>query len=235
MVDLNRKSIGTNENRDQMITKEYAQFFKELDQNNNKEWFHANKKAYEEHVKKPFLKLLEVLIPKVKRLDPQISMNPKDALFRINKDIRFSKDKSPYNTLMKAGFSPGGKRSTLPGFYLGIGADKVHLGGGLFNVDTTQLKLVRSAISNDTKSFIAILEQPQFKNMFGKLQGEQAKRLDKSFQKTLEATPYMANKQFYAMTQLPLDQILNNEQADELISTYYQVIQPLNEYLKKAL
>lgn len=218
-----------------MITKEYAKFFLELNQNNNKEWFHANKKTYEIQVKKPFLDLLESLIPKVESLDPNISMNPKDALFRINKDIRFSKDKSPYNTLMKAGFSPGGKRSTLPGFYLGIGAKTVHAGGGLFNVDTTQLKQVRTAISNHTDEFIAILKQPQFKSTFGGLQGEQAKRLDKSFQKTQELTPYIANKQFFAMTEFSMDKIIDNAHADDLIFTYFQAIQPLNEFLKKSL
>jgi uncharacterized protein (TIGR02453 family) len=218
-----------------MITKKYTQFFQELDQNNNKDWFHANKKTYEEQVKKPFINLLETLIPKVESLDPSISMNPKDALFRINKDIRFSKDKSPYHTLMKAGFSPGGKRSTLPGFYLGIGADTVHVGGGLFNVETAQLKQIRNAISNHTEEFISILNLPQFKSTFGGILGEQAKRLDKSFQKTQEKTPYIANKQFYTMTKLSIQQVLNNDQADDLIFAHFQTIQPLNEFLKKAL
>ena len=77
-------------------------------QRNNKEWFHKNKKSYE-GAKNAFLALLDSLIHELSLLDSNISPVAKDALFRINRDIRFSKDKTPYNTLLKAGFSPGGK------------------------------------------------------------------------------------------------------------------------------
>jgi len=217
-----------------MITKNYVTFFKGLEKNNNKEWFHANKSTYENEIKKPFLELLESLIPAIKELEAEISLNPKDALFRVNRDIRFSKDKTPYNTMMKAGFAPGGKKSVLPGYYLGIDAEKIHVGGGLFNLKGPELKNVRTLIAESPDEFIKIVDSKSFLNSFGKLKGEQAKRLDKSFEAILKKTSYIANKQFYAMQDIPLTNYLNSDKLPQLILNSFNEISKLNNYLKKA-
>lgn len=217
-----------------MITKNYVTFFNGLEKNNNKDWFHANKSAYENDVKKPFLALLDQLIPEIKQLEPEISHNPKDALFRINRDIRFSKDKTPYNTLLKAGFSAGGKKSVLPGFYLGISAEKIHIGGGVFNLKGEDLKNIRTLIADDTEEFVKIVNDPTFLSNFTALKGEQAKRLDKTYQPVLEKTPYIANKQFYAMREISLTDYLNSNQLPEVIMDSFKTIHPLNQFLKVA-
>ncbi len=217
-----------------MITSAYVDFFKELEKNNHKEWFHANKKRYEA-VKQEFLGLLDQLIPSLRQLEPKISTNPKDALFRINKDIRFSKDKTPYHTLFKAGFSAEGKKSQLPGFYLGMSADSIHLGGGLFNLESEGIKKVRLYIAEHTDEFLKIVEDPKFKNTFGELKGDRAKRLDKSLHAALEKTPYVANKQFFAMFDLPLKEQLNSDQIVGFVLNYLKAIHPLNQFLNKAI
>ncbi|MEN0047665.1 MAG: DUF2461 domain-containing protein [Bacteroidota bacterium] len=217
-----------------MITTTYIQFFKELEQNNTKEWFHKHKKRYENEVKQPFLDLLTSILPAIKMLEPEILMNAKDALFRINRDIRFAKDKTPYNTMMKAGFSAGGRKSELPSYYLGISADMIHVGGGVFNVKGNTLKKIRRLISEETEAFCKIVESDTFKNHFGTLKGEQAKRLDKASQATLERTPYITNKQFYAMPTLPLASYLNTSDLQNVIVEYFKAIQPLNVFLKRA-
>ena len=218
-----------------MITENYASFFKSLAKNNRKEWFHANKQAYENEVKKPFLALVETLIPKLQSLDANISSNPKDALFRINRDIRFSKDKTPYNTLMKASFAPGGKRSTLPGFYLGMGANTLHLGGGLINLKGPALRAIRTAIAQHTEEFIKIVEAKSFIKKYDQLKGEQSKRIDKEFKSILEKTPLIAHKQFYVMCELPLKEYLNSDQLPPTIMEYFEACQPLNQFLKQSL
>lgn len=219
-----------------MITKDYVIFFKELESNNNKEWFQEHKKDYENHVKIPFLNLLESLIGEVKKLEPKISINPKDALFRINRDIRFSKDKTPYNTLMKAGFSPDGKKSLLPGYYLGVGSEFIHVGGGLFNVKAPELKKIRQYIKNNQKAFSDIIHSTEFKALFQELKGGKAKRLDKDFQSVLETIPEIANKQFYAMKKLEISDYLNsNNSLEMIIIKYFKQISVLNNYLKNAL
>lgn len=217
-----------------MINSEYSSFFKELAQNNHKEWFHANKKRYENDVKKPFLALLDHLIPELQKLEPEISSESKSALFRINRDIRFAKDKSPYHLLMKAGFSAGGKKSFLPGYYLGISADEIHLGGGLFMVQNPELLKIRNHIKNNSNAFRAIVEDEKFQSKLGELRGDKAKRYDKELMKAAEENPYIAYKQFYAMADVPLNSHLDSKDLPKFVMEYFKMIDPLNQFLRGA-
>lgn len=217
-----------------MITKAYSAFFKELSKNNHKEWFHANKKSYEKDVKQPFLNVLEALIPSLRQWDDRILTDPKKALFRINRDIRFSKDKSPYNTLMKAGFSPNGKKSIYPGYYLGIDTENVHVGGGLFMVQTAELKKVREHISRNADALIKISSEKDFTDNFGKLKGDKAKRIDKSFLPIAEKTNLIYNKQFFAFAEFPLAPFYGSDSLVEEIISHFKLINPLNQYLNQA-
>lgn len=216
-----------------MITKAYSVFFEELEKNNNREWFHENKKRYEE-AKESFVSLLDSLIPELKKLDPSISCIAKDALFRINRDIRFSKDKTPYHTMLKASFSAAGKKSSLPGFYLGIGSKTIHVGGGMFMVKSPELKRIRSLIAQETEEFIEIVTSKSFLSTFKELKGERAKRLDKSFELVLSKTQHIANKQFYAMQELPLSDYLGNDRLYNVILDAFKEIALLNQFLNKA-
>ena len=92
------------------FTKDFIGFFSDLENNNNRDWFHENKKRYETSVKGPFESLVSALISELSKVYPEMTITPKDAIFRINRDIRFSKDKSPYKTHMAALISPGGKK-----------------------------------------------------------------------------------------------------------------------------
>lgn len=218
-----------------MISKEYSIFFMELAQNNHKEWFHANKKRYENNVKTPFLDLLESLLGRLTEWDARMLPDPKKALFRINRDIRFSKDKSPYHTIMKAGFSAGGRKSELPGYYLGIDAENIHVGGGLFMVRPSELKKVRQYIASKPKALIDIVEAQPFKSAFGKLRGEKAKRLDKELLSASEKTALIYHKQFYAFAEFPLEPFYESDLLKEEVLQHFELIRPLNAYLTKAL
>ncbi|WP_411029427.1 DUF2461 domain-containing protein [Spongiimicrobium sp. 3-5] len=217
-----------------MITSAYSAFFKELQHNNNKEWFHANKKRYEDDAKAPFLELLNALIPSLMDWDKRMIPEAKKAMFRINKDVRFAKDKTPYHILLKAGFSPNGKKSVLPGYYLGIDAEHVHVGGGLFMLRPPELKKVRAHIAHEPKELVKITTTPDFKQNFGIIKGEKAKRLDKEFLRVADQTDLIYNKQFYAMAEFPLLPFYGSKKlADEILS-HFSAIKPLNEYLNKA-
>ena len=85
-----------------MFNEEYLDFFKELAQFNKKEWFDENRKRYEKSVKIPFKKFVTELIQEIQKIDPEVEIEAKDAVFRINRDIRFSKDKTPYKIQMSA-------------------------------------------------------------------------------------------------------------------------------------
>ena len=217
-----------------MFTEKYSSFFKELFKNNNKEWFHAHKNCYENDVKAPFIDLVEKLLPTLAEWDDRILHDSKKALFRINRDIRFSKDKSPYNTLMKAGFSPGGKKSELPGYYLGIDANKIHVGGGLFMVRPSELKKVRAHIASNVTTFLNIVDDQSFKDAFGKLKGEKAKRLDKDLVQVAEKTDYIYNKQFYAFADFPLSNFYDSNRLVDTVVHHFGMIRPLNTFLNQA-
>lgn len=217
-----------------MITKKYVDFFTELAKNNHKEWFDKHRAEYENEVRKPFIELVETLIPGVMELEPSVLPDAKKSLFRINRDIRFSKDKTPYNVLMKSGLSPGGKKSELPGFYLGIGADYVHIGGGLYQLSSSALKNVRLLIAANTDEFLSIIESDSFKKHFGELQGEQNKRIDAKLQPVIQKTSYILNKQFYSMAKLPTSEFINESNQAGRLMEYYRAIQPLHSFLNKA-
>ena len=218
-----------------MIPKTYSTFFKELKQNNHKEWFHANKIRYENDVKIPFLNLLNAVIPKLMEWERKIDGDAKKALFRIHRDIRFAKDKSPYHTIMKAGFSPNGKKSKLPGYYLGIDAESVHVGGGLFGVETSELRKLRYAIAENPDTFLKIINDTRFLQKFGSLKGEKAKRLDKELMAAAEKTDVIFNRQFYAMATFPLAKFYDSEALVDDVLGYFATIQPLNAYLNNGL
>ncbi len=217
-----------------MITKAYSEFFKELDQNNNKAWFHANKKRYEHDVKGPFLDLLSDLIPVLREWDSRILQDEKKAMFRINRDVRFSKDKTPYHTLLKAGFSPNGKKSMLPGYYLGISADTIHVGGGLFNVKPPELKIVRQHIAHHLDDFLSIVNAEEFKATLQGLKGETSKRIDKTLEEVANKTALIYNKQFYAMATMSLSDYCETPNLKGAIIKHFEAIRPLNEFLNET-
>ncbi|MDC6366466.1 MULTISPECIES: DUF2461 domain-containing protein [Flavobacteriaceae] len=217
-----------------MITEDFSTFLQELSNNNHKDWFKAHKKHYENDVKTPFLNLLEELLPSLCEWDPRILPDPKKALFRINKDVRFSKDKTPYHTIVKAGFSPYGKKSFLPGYYLGIDAINIHVGGGLFMLRGPELKKVREHMLYNPEELIQIVEATNFVQNFGRLKGEKAKRLDKNFLSVAKKTDLIYHKQFYAMAEFPLEPFYGGNGLLEEIMVHFEAIKPLNTYLNQA-
>ena len=125
----------------------FFKFFDQLTKNNNKEWFDANRSIYEEEVKKPFRKLVEDLTEKLAKDLPEINREVSKSIFRINRDIRFSLDKSPYKNHLGAVFSrTGTKDLDYPGYYMHFGADEIMVGGGKYQVDKEQLAKIRQEI-----------------------------------------------------------------------------------------
>ncbi|MFS4455290.1 DUF2461 domain-containing protein [Maribacter sp. 2304DJ31-5] len=216
------------------MTPAYSTFFKELAKNNNKAWFHTHKKRYESEVKAPFVELLEQLLSVLISWDDRILPDPKKALFRINRDLRFSKDKSPYNTLMKAGFSPNGKKSIYPGYYLGIDTENIHVGGGLFMIRPPELRKVRAYIAENPQELLGITTNIDFTSNFGKLKGEKAKRLDKDLIAVAAKTDCIFNKQFYAMAEFPLEPFYNSSKLYNEILDHFKAVKPLNTYLNSV-
>ena len=219
----------------QYLSKEFIHFFQGLEKNNHKEWFGIHKKEYEQYVKQPFQQLVADLIDALPALDPDIRMHPKDAIFRINRDIRFSKDKTPYNLMVKAGFAKGGRKSSYAGYYLAIAADKMHVGGGLYALGKDELTKIRTHIAMHMDEFMKLIENKYFVDTFGHVKGEQIKRIPAEFQEAFGRTSLIANKQFYYMADYEDQRIITGDGLLSFILEHYQKITPINRFLKEAI
>ena len=217
------------------FTDDYIQFFKELSQNNEKSWFDENRKRYEESVKKPFQKFVNDINEAIQHFDKNIDSDTKKSIFRINRDIRFSKDKTPYNTMMKAAFTNGGRKSSKPAYYLGIGHDHFGFGAGLFDLEKDALEKIRKAISKKADSFLKILNNKQLKSSFPEVHGERLKKAPKGFEETFEKCPLVANKQFYLMKQLTDTSLILKEDFMDLILSEFEKAKLFNQFLLEAI
>jgi uncharacterized protein (TIGR02453 family) len=217
-----------------MFSKDFLSFLHELSANNNRDWFAKHKKRYDESVKKPFEGFVGELVEGISEFDPAIQIPAKRAIFRIYRDTRFSKDKTPYKTHVSAAFAPKGRfHEDDPGYYLHIEAGRVMLGGGAYAVSKQGLLRLRRQLSQERAAFEEVIEGADFKGYYGDIRGEAHKRLPKEFKVLHKEFPLIANKQFYYMAELPPETALRADFMDAVLS-YYRVGFLVNDYLRKA-
>src|SRR5262244_1403005 len=148
--------------------KEGLRFLRELKRNNNREWFQEHKRIYEESLKRPMAELIAIVAADFQKFAPEMVASPKSSAYRIYRDTRFSKDKSPYKTHIAAVFPRGGLgKHEGAGFYLHINPSELLIGGGLYMPLPEDLSSVRQKISDDAESFLKIVTNRQFRRMFG--------------------------------------------------------------------
>lgn len=217
------------------FTGDFGAFFSDLEGNNNTTWFNENKKRYEKSVKEPFADFVAALIAALKKQDPSITIEPKDAIHRINRDIRFSKDKNPYKLQASAIISKGGKKDmTSPGMYIELSHLRLRIYGGCYMPDATQLDKIRTAIAADTEGFAKIKNDKAFASTFGEIRGEKNKRLPEHLRAAAEKEPLVANKQFYFFTELEGD-VIASDGLLKTVTEKYAAAGKLNAFLAKAL
>ncbi|MBS3912958.1 MAG: DUF2461 domain-containing protein [Bacteroidetes bacterium] len=202
-----------------LIKSDFFDFFKKLAANNNKDWFDANKKWYEEAVKLPFELLVSELIQAMEKRDKEYGMlQPKDCIFRINRDIRFSSDKTPYKTNRSALMAPGGrKHMSGKGFYLELGPESCGLYAGAYMPAKEDLYQMRLKIKNQSKKFRQILEDKTFVKTFGEIQGEKQKRLDTEFREAAENEPILFHKQLYIQHEFSEKEITGDDAVKRIL------------------
>lgn len=217
------------------FTADLDQFFKDLAKQNNKEWFDANRKRYEKSVKEPFKAFVGEAIERIAKKDPSVTIEPKDAIFRINRDIRFSKDKTPYKLNVSAIISPAGRKDhSSPGIYFELGPESVKFYGGAYLPDKDQLERIRTAIMHDPKGFRKIIDNKSFKSTFGAVQGEANKVLPAAFKEAAKSEPLIANKQFFVCAEHPA-KLVSDPRLMDLLMEHYNVLRPFNAWLAKAM
>jgi uncharacterized protein (TIGR02453 family) len=218
-----------------MFTVDFIDFFKELSQNNNKKWFDQNRKRYEEHVKTPFYNFVEGMIKKIQVDDPQIKITPKESIFRINRDIRFAKDKTPYKTQMSALISrPGKKDKGFPGIYFSMDAANIMIYGGAHILERDRKYSIRKYISEHLDTFSKLLADRVFKEKYGGIHGDKNKRIEPEFNDAAEKQPLLFNKAFYYYAKLDAKLILDPG-LEDIFMDYYLAAKPMREFLISAL
>lgn len=218
-----------------MLTQDFLQFFHELSQNNNRDWFEKNKKRFEASVKKPWEATVEAVIAAIRAFEPEIRVAAKDCVFRIHRDTRFSTDKTPYKTHMGAIITRAGRKGMAePGYYLQVEFGQVLLGGGAYFLEKEPLQRLRSAIAQSPADFREIIENQSFVEVFGELKGERNKVLPPEFKTAAKHEPLLANKQFYYMAELPPETALRAD-FPQFAAECLRAGKPLNDFCRAAI
>ena len=211
-------------------------FLRKLKKNNNKAWFDENRSLYET-AKKEIEELVEAIISSFGKTEPAIAhLTPKDCLFRINRDVRFSKDKSPYKTNFGISITSGGKKSPLAGYYLHIEPDEGFVGGGLWMPPAPVLAAVRQEIDYNLYEFKGLLKAAGFKKKYGTLyKGEDAslKRVPKGYEADNPAAEFLKLKSFLAMRKLD-DKELQSPQLVKQVDEAFKALKPVIDFLNNA-
>ncbi|MDX2359941.1 MAG: DUF2461 domain-containing protein [Crocinitomicaceae bacterium] len=218
------------------FTKDFLDFFIELAPNNHKDWFDLNRKRYEESVREPFKKFVDHMIQEIAKKDKAFKgLEAKNCIFRINRDIRFSKDKTPYKMLVSAVVAPEGKKSrAVNGVYFELGPEHVRVYGGVYEIDKEDLLIVREAIAEDPKKFKKIYSSKAFKGMYGELQGDKNKIIPKELREAAGQEPLIYNKQWYFYTEFEPEVVLQDD-LDKIILNCYKVGQPMERYFNELI
>ncbi|RTY74333.1 DUF2461 domain-containing protein [Flavobacterium sp. LS1R10] len=220
-----------------MLSKETLQFLDDLKANNNRDWFLENKKRYE-RFKKDYQQLVGDLLDAMKPLDPSLEMlEIKNCTFRINRDIRFSKDKTPYKSHLGIWLSSGAKGLNRSGYYIHLEKGASFIAGGLYCPESHDLKKMRKEIAFFHEDLEAILEKKDFKKEFNDF--------DRNEKNTLKNPPRGYEKEHPAIELLKLKSFESSQKIDfsaaakkdfvAVMSQKLIVLKPLNDFINRAL
>ena len=220
-----------------MIQKETIKFLAALKNNNSKEWFDANRKTYET-AKQDFTGFVGGIITEFGKKDESIAhLQPKDCMFRINRDVRFSKDKSPYKTNMGASFSKGGKKTMLAGYYFHLEPGSSFMGGGIYMPDAEITKKIRQEIDYNFEEFKKIIQNKKFVAQYGGLTINEEfslTREPKGYEKVNPAIEYIKLKSWIASYAIP-DELLTDKTVLSKVVAAFEALHPLMNFLNKAI
>jgi len=220
-----------------MLQQSTLQYIKNLSKNNNKPWFDENRKPFE-NAKKDFEKLVKDIITSFGEIDSDVApLEAKNCTFRQYRDVRFSKDKTPYKGHMGASFDRGGKKSGFAGYYLHIEpGDKSMVGGGIWMPEAVTLKKIRQEIDYSWNEFHEIINNDDFRKIYGDLEGGEFKlsREPKGYEKDNAAIEYLKLKSVVATHPLTDKDLLSKDLFQKII-TAFTALMPLIKFINRSL
>lgn len=216
-----------------MVTKNTFDFLYNIAKNNNKTWFDAHKDQYTT-AKTEVETFVADVLKKLSAHDPVFgTMDARKCVMRIYRDVRFSKDKTPYKTNFGAGFTPNGGKMNGAGFYLHIESEKCFAGGGMWQPEGPALKAIRQEIDYNFDEFRGIVEAPAFKKLFAQVDGDKLVKAPKDYADDNPALEYLKLKSFTVSTNFA-DDVLMYADAAEKVAAAFLVMRPFVDFLNRA-
>jgi uncharacterized protein (TIGR02453 family) len=220
-----------------MLQPATLKFLKDLSKNNNKPWFDAHRKQYDE-AKKDFETFIQAVIDRHSKKDETIGgQEAKKCMFRINRDVRFSKDKSPYKTNLGASINQGGRKSIYAGYYFHCEPGQSFVGGGIWMPMPAEMKKVRQEIDYCFDEFKKIIGSKKFQSVYGHLYKEEdmsLSRVPQGFDKDHPAADYLKLKSWIAMQSLK-DTDLTSKDLIKKTLTAFETLQPMIQFINRSL
>lgn len=212
-----------------MLTQSTLHFLKDLAENNNRDWFAENRKRYETS-KKDLEQLVATVLKGVSEFESLPNTEVKDCIFRINRDIRFSKDKSPYKQWFSAAIGPGGRHSGRTDFYLHIQPGESFLGAGMWAPTPKHLAKFRQEIDFNPQGLKSIIEAPEFRDYFPEIWGESLQRSPKGYPEDHPDIDLLKRKQLFFMHKYSDAEVMSSGFAAEIVKGC-RLIKPYCEFL----
>ena len=220
-----------------MLAPQTLKFLSGLKKNNNKDWFDKHRVQYEA-ARIDFSNFIQLLIDELQQLDPTITgLSSRDCMFRINRDIRFSKDKRPYKSNFGASIKRGGRKSGFAGYYFHCEPGQSFAGGGLWMPEAAQLKKLRQEIDYNWEEFQQIIKEKSFKKTFGDLYLGDELRLStmpKGYEKDNPAAAYLKLKCFIAETTFADEELTRSDLHKKTIAAF-KALQPLLHFINRSM
>lgn len=214
------------------ISKKTIQFLSELKKNNNRDWFNDNKDKYT-NAHENVIEFADELLKRLSEHDNIETISGKKSLYRIYRDVRFSKNKSPYKTWWSGGFKRA-TESLRGGYYFHMEPDSIFTGGGFWGPNKEDLLLIRQQIQADPEPLREILNSKEFKSHFGSLEGDRLKTAPKGFDKVDPAIDLLCYKQFLLTEKIDSSLATKEELVDHIISSFI-AMRPFLNYMSEIL
>ena len=205
-----------------MIKQETLNFLREIGKNNHKPWFEANKPRYEA-AKENVLGFMHGLLDEIRKIEPIYEKDLRKYVDRIYRDVRFSKDKSPYKTSMSSLIERAPDYKKCP-FYIHIQPEGSFIGGGVWQPEPDLLRKVRQEIDYNSSEFNAIINKPSFAKMFGKLSGDALKRPPAGYEATHPNIELIKLKQYIVSRNFDNETVCSEHFLGELVATYTEAL-----------
>jgi len=209
-------------------------FLKTLKQNNDRDWFNENKKIFQQ-TSDEFNRFVSLLIAGINEFDSSVgAVEPKDCIFRIYRDVRFSLNKDPFKTNFGAYIAKGGRKSPYAGYYFHLDAEESFASGGIYMAPSEVMKRIREDIDLYPEDFLSIVHDKKFANTFKFFEDEKLKRVPQGFDKASPVAEYLKFKHITPYHSLSDKDIESNDLLKNTLKVY-KTLKPLVDFLNRSI